>query len=494
MCFLQPSRGMPMSEPQLNQSNPLAAKPVGRLLVSLAIPAILAQIVSILYNLVDRIFIGQAVGSLAMAGVGISTPIVQIIMGFTSLLGLGGAPLCAIRMGEGDYKTAEKLLGTCFTALLTAGAVIMAAVLLFTEPLLRLFGASDSTVSPAASYLSVYALGTIFVMISIGLNAFITTQGFAKISMVTTIIGAATNIALDSLFILVFDMGVAGAALATILAQGLSALWVLRFLTGSNTRIRLQLRHMRPNFKLLLPVLGLGASPFFMDCTEGLLLITFNTQLLKFGGDIAVSAMTILSSMFLLVMLIAQGVNQGAQPIISFNYGAGQFARVRKAYKLAVLLGVAYSAAVTTLMVFVPQLFVSIFTKDSALLELACALLPVYMFGGFIIAANSTHQQTYTALGQGKRSFCFAFLRKIVLLIPLIYILPALFPTFSIPGIAVTGPVLAVIAAEPISDILTTVTNAVFFRRFYKKRLADQSALQASASDFSNLTDTKFSS
>lgn len=477
MCFLRPFRKgvlrVAKDIPAVSE-NPLGTQPVGKLLLSLAVPAILAQLVSLLYNLVDRIFIGQAVGSLAMAGVGITTPIVQIITGFTAMFGMGGAPLCAIRMGEGNYRAAEKIMAVCFTALLTVGATLTAVLLFFKEPLLRLFGASDSTVLPAMAYLGVYAFGTIFVMTSVGMNPYITTQGFAKISMVTTVIGALTNIVLDALFILGFSMGVMGAALATILAQALSALWVMRFLTGPNTRIRLQFKNMGLRLSVLKPVLALGASPFFMDCTEGLLLITFNTQLLRFGGDSAVSAMTVLSSMFLFLFLPSQGINQGAQPIISFNYGAGKLSRVRRTYKLALLSGMAYSTTMTAVMVLMPQLFVSIFTKDAALLSLASALLPVYVFGGFIIAMNNTHQQTYTALGQGKRSFCFAFLRKIILLIPLIYILPAAFPNLTIPGVAVSGAVLAVIAAEPVSDIVTTVTNAFFFRRFYKTQLADK--------------------
>lgn len=453
-------------------NNPLGSKPVGKMLLSLAIPAILAQIVSLLYNMVDRIFIGQAVGSLAMAGIGICTPIVQIIAGFTSLFGVGGAPLCAIRMGEGNYRLAEKIMATCFTALLSVGVILTAVLVFFKNPILLLFGASENTLPFSSDYLGVYALGSVFVMTSVGMNQYITTQGFAKISMITTLIGALTNIVLDALFILVFDMGVAGAALATIIAQGLSALWVLRFLVGHNTRIRLQFKNMGFNLKLLKPVIALGASPFFMDCTEGLLLITFNTQLLKYGGDIAVSAMTILSSMFLFIMLPAQGINQGAQPIMSFNFGAGNLGRVRKTYKLAVLFGTCYAAFATTLMLCVPRLFVGIFSSDAELTTLASELLKVYVFGGFIIAANSTHQQTYTALGQAKYSFCFAFLRKIVLLIPLLYVLPVLLPNLAIPGIAVTGTVIAVVAAEPVSDIVTTISNALFFRHFYRTTLS----------------------
>lgn len=457
----------------MNEENKLGSRPIGGLLLSLAVPAVLAQIVSILYNLVDRIFIGQSCGSYSMAAIGISTPIITIITAFTGLFGTGGAPLCSIKMGQKKETEAEKIMGSCFFSILATAVLLTAVILIFLQPLLTLFGASPATMADASSYLGIYVWGTIFVMITVGMNPYINTQGFAKIGMATTLIGAILNIFLDAIFIIGFNMGVAGAAIATVLSQGVSALWVLRFLFGQKTLLRLRLPYIRWNTSIMKPVLALGASPFFMTSTEGLLMISFNTQLLLFGGDIAVSAMTILNSMFMFILLPSQGIAMGAQPILSYNYGAGKMSRVRRAYKMTLCLCGGVTAVSTLAMLFMPQVFVSIFTTDQSLKEIAAQMLSVYIIGGLIMGANNTYQQCYTALGQAKYSFAFAFFRKIIVLIPAIYILPRILPNLTIPGFALSGSVLAIILSEPISDISTTVLNSLFFRKFYKTKLSD---------------------
>lgn len=460
----------------MNEENKLGSQPIGGLLLSLAVPAVLAQIVSILYNLVDRIFIGQSCGSYSMAAIGISTPIITIITAFTGLFGTGGAPLCSIKMGQKKETEAEKIMGSCFFSILATAVILTAVILIYLKPLLTLFGASAATMEDASAYLGIYVWGTIFVMITVGMNPYINTQGFAKIGMATTLIGALLNIFLDAIFIIGLNMGVAGAAIATVLSQGVSALWVLRFLSGSKTLLRLRLPYIRWNTSIMKPVLALGASPFFMTSTEGLLMISFNTQLLLFGGDIAVSAMTILNSMFMFILLPSQGIAMGAQPILSYNYGAGKMPRVRRTYKLTLYLCGGVTAVSTLVMLLMPRLFVSIFTTDQSLKEIAAQMLSVYIIGGLIMGANNTYQQCYTALGQAKYSFAFAFFRKIIVLIPAIYILPRILPNLSISGFALSGSVLAIILSEPISDISTTVLNSLFFRKFYKTKLSDSAA------------------
>lgn len=458
----------------MNEENKLGSQPVGGLLLSLAVPAVLAQIVSILYNLVDRIFIGQRCGNFAMAAIGISTPIITIITAFTGLFGTGGAPLCSIKMGQKKEAEAEKIMGSCFFSILATAVILTITILIFLKPLLSMFGASQVTIGDASSYLGIYVWGTIFVMITVGMNPFINTQGFAKIGMATTLIGAILNIFLDAILIIGLNMGVAGAAIATVISQGVSAVWVLHFLFGKKTLLHLRLPYIRWNFSIMKPVLALGASPFFMTSTEGLLMISFNTQLLLFGGDIAVSAMTILNSMFMFIVLPSQGIAMGAQPILSYNYGAGKMDRVRKTYKMTLCLCGGVTAVSTLSMLLIPEIFVGIFAKDSALIEIAAQMLSIYVIGGLVMGANNTYQQCYTALGQAKYSFAFAFFRKIVVLIPCIYILPRLFPNLSIPGFALTGSVLAIILSEPISDISTTLLNTIFFRKFYKTKLSNE--------------------
>lgn len=445
--------------------NRLANEKVNKLLWEMAIPAICAQIVSLLYNLVDRIYIGHmSDGTLAMAAIGICVPITSIISAFTGMFGRGGSPWSSIALGENDHHGAEKILGNSTIALIISSIVITVITLIFIEPILYLFGASSDTINYAVQYLQIYILGTIFVQLSVGLNYFINGQGFTKDGMISVMLGAILNIILDPIFIFVFNMGIRGAALATIISQAISCLWVLRFFF---TKSILKIKHQDLRFEpeIMRKIITLGASPFFMSSTEGILTIAFNRQLLLYGGAAAVSAMTILSSMFQFLLLPVEGVAQGSQPIISFNYGAKQYERVKDTISLALKVSITYSIIATLAMEFFPEVFVGMFTSDTQFIVLASEMLRVYIFGCVVIGANSTFQQTYNSLGEGKCSFFFAFLRKIILLIPLIYILPNF----------ISDQVLAVILAEPIADILTTITNAFHFKHFMGKKLGGES-------------------
>ncbi len=435
---------------------------ISKLLLSLAIPSILAQLATLIYNMVDRIYIGQlADGALAIAGIGLCTSIITIITAFTNLFGRGGAPLASIRMGEKRMDIAEKILGNCVFSLVISSLIIMAVLLIFGEDILMLFGASENTLPYAMDYLSIYCLGTVFVQLSVGLNYFINAQGFAKYGMFTLLIGGVLNIILDPIFIFGLHMDVAGAAIATVISQFVSCVWVMKFLLGKKTTIQIKKEYFKFDLDIMKRVLGLGFSPFFMSATEGILQVSFNRQLLFFGGDLAVSSMTIMLSMNQILQLPMEGIAQGTQPIISYNYGAKQYDRVKKAISLAMKVSLIYSIVGVLLMEFVPQVFVQLFSYDPELIELASRMLRVYIFGFIIMGANSTYQQSYTSLGFGKISFFFAFYRKIILLIPLIYILP----------IFISDGVFAVMLAEPLSDLITTITNTFSFRRFMHKHL-----------------------
>lgn len=450
----------------MNQQSPkeqrLQSGKISMLLFSLAMPAICAQIVTLLYNLVDRIYIGRMEdGALAMAGVGICAPIVTIVTAFTGLFGRGGSPLAAISMGKKNNKEAEKFLGNSFSMLVISSLLVTVCVLIFKEPLLRLFGASDNTIAYADEYLSIYCIGTVFVQLTVGMNYYITTQGFAREAMLTTMIGGILNIIFDPIFMFAMNMGISGAALATVLSQLVSFIWVMFFLLGKRTILKLHFRNFKPDLSILKRIVILGASPFFMSASEGVLHICFNNQVLKYGGDTAVGAMTILFSMFQFLLLPVEGVAQGSQPIIGYNYGAGEFKRVRDTISLAIKITLSITMIGTGVIVLFPEMFIRIFNGDPELVAVGGNMLRVYIFGCFILGANSTFQQTYNSLGEGKSSFFFAFYRKIILLIPLLFILPALFP----------WGVMAVVLAEPISDTITTVTNAIYFRHFLKKKL-----------------------
>lgn len=434
---------------------------VPKLLAKLAIPAVVAQVVNLLYNVVDRIYIGHIpeTGAAALTGVGLFMAILMFINAFAMLAGSGGAPLAAIAMGKKDNEKAEKIVGNCFSLLLIFAVILTTVFYVFAPDMLKFFGASNVTLPFAVDYARIYILGSVFVLIVMGMNPFITTQGFAKVSMMTTVIGAVINIILDPILIFACDLGVKGAALATIISQAIGAIWVLYFLTGKKTILRLKLKNMKLIPKIFGPCLGLGISTFVMLSTESLLSISFTTSLAKYGNDLAVGAMTILTSVSSLVMMPLQGICQGGQPIISYNYGAGKYDRVKKAFFLQFMICIVYAVSFWAISMLFPQLFAKVFTDDTALIEYAAWALRIYMAGIFAFGFQCSCQQSFMALGQAKISLFMACLRKIVLLIPLIYILP-LFTEHK---------VFAVFLAEPVSDIVAaTVTTIVFFVTFRK--------------------------
>ena len=435
---------------------------IGRLLVSLAFPAIIAQLVNVLYNIVDRIFIGRMNnGEIAMAGVGVAFPIIMIISAFSALIGMGGAPLAAIKMGEKDNKGAEKIISNSFSTLVIIGIVCTVTFLIFKEKLLWAFGASDSTIKYAMDYLTIYLLGTVFVQIALGMNPFINTQGFAKIGMITVVIGAIINIVLDPILIFTFNLGVKGAALATIISQFISAAWVLFFLFGNKSILKIRKEYLMPKLKVILPITALGVSPFIMQATESLVLISLNNKLQIYGGDLAVGAMTIMSSIMQIVTLPLLGLSQGAQPIISYNFGAKKIDRVKKTFKLLLSSSLAYTVFMWSSLMIFPKFFVAIFNNKPELVEITSWSIRIFFGGIIIFGAQIACQQTFLALGQAKISLLMALLRKIVLLVPLIFILPSI--------VSESNKLAAVLAAEPISDIIAALTTITVFFIFYKK-------------------------
>jgi putative MATE family efflux protein len=446
------------------QNDRLRTENSGKLLIEMAIPAICAQLIAILYNTVDRIYIGRMVnGTMAMAGIGLCMPIVTVLTAFTGMFGRGGSPLAAISLGKEDTDHAEQYLGNSVSSLILVSLLVSLVVLLFKEPVLRMFGASSNTLSYASDYLSVYLCGTVFVQLTVGMNYYITTQGFARTAMMTTMIGAVLNILLDPLFIFKLHMGIRGAALATVAAQFVSFLFVLRFLLGKKTKLKLRLKNMRFRWPMMKEIMSLGLAPFFITASEGILQICFNMQAMRYGGDLAVSVMTILFSMFQFVNLPCLGIAQGSQPIVSFNYGAGEHGRVRQTLHYAVVAATIYSFTITTLMTAFPAFFIRLFNSDPELVILGAKMLRIYILGTFFMGATSLYQQTYTSMGDGKISFFFAFLRKVVMLIPFLYIFPAVFP----------WGIYAVVLAEPVSDLMTTLCNRIYFQHFLSKKLAD---------------------
>ena len=448
---------------KVKREQDLGSDNIGKLMFTLAVPAITAQLVNMLYNIVDRIYIGHIpeIGSAALTGVGICFPIIMLIMAFSSLVAMGGAPQAAIAMGQQNNEKAERILGNCFTSLLIVAAALTAVFLVFGEPILRAFGASDNTVGYANDYLQIYVIGTVFVQIALGMNMFITTQGFAKISMLTVVIGAALNIALDPVFIFVFNMGVRGAALATIISQGVSAVWVLKFLTGRKTTLRRRKHGMRISPKIMLPVLALGVSPFIMQSTESLLSVALNTSLLKYGGDIAVGAYTVIGSVMQIINLPMQGLFQGAQPITSYNYGAGKLDRVKKSVRLLTTTAVIYGTLFWLALMLVPQMFVGMFTGDAELTEMTVWAMRIFLAGVFAFGFQGAFQNSFLALGQAKVSLLLALLRKIVLLIPLIFIMPLFFE----------NRLFGVFVAEPIADITAAIVTTVSFLMWARRNL-----------------------
>lgn len=446
---------------ELKKRKNLGEGSIFKLYLGLAIPAVVAQLINLLYNIVDRIYIGHIpdVGSAALTGVGLFLPVLMLLNGFALLAGAGGAPLAAIAMGQGDTGKAEKIMANCFSLLLLFSAVLTVVFFIAAPTLLRFFGASDVTLPYAVGYARVYILGSVFVLIVLGMNPFITTQGFAKISMMTTIIGAVINIVLDPVFIFVLKMGVEGAALATVLSQAVGAFWIIVFLNGKKTHLRLRKENCRLEPAIFGPCLALGISTFVMMITESLLSVSFTTSLARYGGDLAVGAMTIVSSASQLTIMPLQGFCQGGQPIISFNYGAGNSGRVKRAFHIQFVVCMCYASLFCLLSLLAPGMFTGMFTNDPKLSEYASWALRIYMAGMFGFGAQMACQQSFMALGQAKVSLFLACLRKVILLIPLIFVLPIFFE----------NKVFGVFLAEPISDLTAaTVTTIVFLVQFPK--------------------------
>ena len=446
-----------MAKPK--RENDLGRDPIGPLLLRLAVPTVTAQLVNALYNIVDRMYIGhiEKVGDLALTGLGVCFPVIMFVSAISALVGMGGASRAVVRMGEGKKEQASAILGNCTLLLTLLSILVTIFFLVFQEPLLYLFGATEETITYAMDYLTIYLAGTIFVELSLGLNYFITSQGFSTTAMATVLIGAVINIVLDPVFIFGFGMGVQGAALATILAQAVSAVWVVCFLTGKRTQLKIQKRYLRLDWKLLAPVLALGVSPFIMQSTESLVNIAFNSSLRGFGGNPAVGAMTICSSVMQVFSMLFQGLAQGAQPIIGYNYGACNLDRVKKAFRLLFTCAVVFSTATWAVIELFPGFFVSLFNDQPALVEIATWTLRVYVGCMFMMGIQFSCQQTFVALGEAKVSLFLALLRKIILLIPLIFILPHFFE----------NKVLAVFLAEPVADFLAAATTgSIFLWRF----------------------------
>ena len=443
---------------------------VKKLMVKMAVPALVGQVVNLLYNIVDRIYIGHIpeIGGLALTGVGLFTPILMLITASAMLAGAGGAPRAAIAMGQGDKDRAEMILGNCFTVLMML-AVLLTGTFYFAAPtLLRLFGASDATLPYAVEYARIYILGSVFVLIVMGMNTFITTQGFAKFSMLTIVIGAGINIVLDPIFIFVLDMGVTGAALATVISQAVGALWILRFLTGKKTILKLQVKKMKLVPAVILPCLGLGVSSFIMVSTESILSISFTSSLARYGGDVAVGAMTVLTSINQLITMPLSGVCQGGQPLISYNYGAKKFDRVKEAFFCQFGVCVTYTTLFWLMILLFPNVFAGIFTSDAALVDYTAWALRIFLACGFSVGFQLSCQQAFMALGQAKISLVMALLRKVFLLIPLIFILPNFF----------ADKAFAVFLAEPVSDIIAAAVTTFMFFRFFIKMLKEGKAAQ----------------
>ncbi len=442
----------------------LGTEPIGKLLAKLAVPTVAAQIINMLYNIVDRIYIGHIPkeGALALTGVGVCMPLIMIVTAFAAFVAYGGAPRATIFMGKGDDKTAEKILGNCFIVQIIISMLLTVALLLWNRDFLLAFGASENTIDYGVAYMNIYALGTIFVQLTLGMNAFITAQGFAKTGMLSVLIGAVINIVLDPVFIFGFHMGVRGAALATIMSQAVSCIWVLLFLFGKKTHLKIKTDNMKLERAIVLPCLALGLSNFVMQASESVISVCFNSSLLRYGGDIAVGAMTILTSVMQFAMLPMQGLGQGAQPIISYNYGAGNVKRVKGAFKLLLKCSLIYSCLLWLFVMIFPQGFASMFTSDADLLSYTQMALRIYMGSMLLFGIQMACQMTFIAIGNAKASILVAVMRKFILLIPLIYIMPHIFTA---------DKARAVYMAEPVADFFAVCFTAVLFYFQFRKAL-----------------------
>ncbi len=444
----------------------LAKEPLGKLLMRLALPTVAAQLINMLYNIVDRMYIGHIPkeGALALTGVGVCMPLIMLVSAFAALVGNGGAPRASIFMGKGDKEKAEKTLGNCFAMQLIISVVLTVILLLWNRNMLLAFGASGNTIEYATQYMNIYSIGTIFVQLTLGMNAFITAQGFAKTGMLSVLIGAVVNIILDPIFIFGLKMGVRGAALATVISQACSCIWILTFLFGKKTTLRIKKDNMGLKKEIILPCLALGSSMFIMQSSESIISVCFNSSLLKYGGDIAVGAMTILTSVMQFAMLPLQGVGQGAQPIISYNYGAGNKERVKGAFWLLLKSSLVYSTLLWGMVMLFPQVFAAMFTSDSALIVFTKDALRIYMASMLLFGIQIACQMTFMSIGNAKSSIIVAVMRKFILLLPLIYI---------VPHIWTSNQTMAVYLAEPIADFFAVTFTAVLFYFQFRKVLTE---------------------
>lgn len=445
-----------------NDKEFLGKEPIGRLLVKLAVPTVMAQLINMLYNIVDRMYIGHIkdVGSLALTGVGVCMPLILIVSAFAALIGSGGAPKASIAMGQKEIKKAEEILGNCFSMQIVISVILTVILGLFSGTLLRAFGASENTIGYAVDYMNIYALGTLFVELTLGMNMFITAQGFARTGMLSVMIGAAVNIILDPIFIFGLGMGVKGAALATVLSQAVSCVWVLSFLFGKKTFLCIRKENLKLKSGVILPCMALGCATFIMQASESVISVCFNSSLLKYGGDLAVGAMTILTSVMQFAMLPLQGIGQGAQPIISYNYGAGDKERVKQSFFVLLRVDLCYAAILWVCIMLFPRAFAGIFTLDAQLLSFTARALRVYLACLILFGIQLACQMTFTSIGFAKASIAVAVMRKFVLLIPFIYLMPQLYTA---------DQTMAVYLAEPIADFLAvSFTSVLFFFQFRK--------------------------
>ncbi len=446
-----------------NNKDFLGTQPVGKLLLKLSIPTVVAQLINMLYHIVDIIFIGHIpnAGSLALTGVGVCMPIIMIVSAFAGLVSSGGAPRASISMGKGDMDSAEKTLGGCFLLQVVISVILTAVLLIFGEDLLLVFGASENTIEYATEYLNIYAVGTVFVQLTLGMNAFVTAQGFTKVSMVSVAIGAILNIVLDPIFIFGLHMGVGGAALATIISQAVSCIVVVSFLCSRKTQLKLKRKNLNISPKVVFPCIALGTATFIMQASESVISVCFNSSLLKYGGDIAVGAMTILTSVTQFAMLPLQGIAQGAQPITSYNYGAKNTERVKKTFRILLITSLIYSVTLWAVAMLAPQFFVGIFTPEAEMVAFASKALRIYMAVAFMFGIQIACQMTFTALGNAKSSIIVAITRKFILLLPLIYIMPQL----------VSDKTMGVYLAEPVADFVAVTFTAILFYFQFRKAM-----------------------
>lgn len=451
---------------ETGNKNDFSAGSVWRHIVALAVPMTIAQLVQVLYNIVDRIYIGHLPGtsSLALTGLGLTFPIVTLIMAFTNLFGMGGAPLCSIARGKQEEDRAERIMTNTFFMLCLTSIVLMVLCRIFLKPILYLFGASDATYPYAQQYLEIYLIGTPFVMIGTGMNGFINSQGFARVGMMTILLGAVTNIALDPIFIFGFHLGVAGAALATILSQLLSAVWVMCFLTGKKTLLHVRKRYLRPDFGLLREITALGMAGFIMSATNGVVQVACNSTLRDFGGDLYVGIMTVLNSVRDVIMLPIQGITSAAQPVLGFNYGAGEFRRVRKGIAFTTAVCIAYTSLAWLFVFLFPELLIRIFNSEPELLAKGVPALHLYFFGFFMMALQFSGQSTFVGLGQSKQAVFFSLFRKVIIVVPLTLLLP------HVGDLGVNG----VFLAEPVSNFIGGTACFVTMLFMMRKILEDE--------------------